>query len=131
MEDRWLVPLGGLAVTQCRVDHAFTLVVTDEPKQVFEVRIEQPFFIESRGVESAIDLEAESACLGPALSVLHQVVERASAFKDGRLGLAFANGTLLRVPFSVEFEAWEIVGPDGLRIVSLPGGELALWRPSG
>jgi Family of unknown function (DUF6188) len=34
-----------------------------------------------------------------------------------------------RVPAAEDFEAWELVGPDGLRTVSLPGGDLAVWQP--
>jgi hypothetical protein len=35
----------------------------------------------------------------------------------------------LRAPIGEDYESWNIVGPAGLRIVSLPGGELAIWSP--
>ena len=35
-------------------------------------------------------------------------------------------GTTLRCPAPQEFEAWNLSGPDGLRIISTPGG-LAIW----
>jgi hypothetical protein len=53
------------------------------------------------------------------------------AFKGGRLDVKFDDGTRLQVPMDLEFEAWEISGTGavaGLKIVSMPGGELAVWR---
>jgi hypothetical protein len=127
--DRWLVPMAGLTVTQCRLDYAFSVVVADEPAGSFEVRIEQPFTVASRGDELTIDPEGDPVQMAPALRVLRQEVEQAIAFKDGRLELTFGDGVLLRVPVGEDYEAWKIVGPAGLRIVSLPGGELAIWSP--
>ena len=57
-----------------------------------------------------------------------QEVVNADAFKDGHLEVVFSRGTTLRVPTDESFEAWEFVGPDGLRTVSLPGGDLGVWR---
>lgn len=127
--DRWLVPMAGLTVTQCRLDYAFSLVVAGEPASSFEVRIEQPFVVAGHNDELVLDPEGEPAAMSPALSVLRQDVEQASAFKDGRLEMTFGDGAVLRVPVSADYEAWNIVGPAGLRIVSLPGGELAIWSP--
>ncbi|MGH7425947.1 MAG: DUF6188 family protein, partial [Candidatus Methylomirabilales bacterium] len=56
-------------------------------------------------------------------------VVKAEAFKDGHLEISFSDGTHLGVPADEGFEAWEFVGPGGLRTVCLPGGELAVWTP--
>jgi hypothetical protein len=32
------------------------------------------------------------------------------------------------VPTAEDLEPWELVGPDGLRVVSVLGGDLAIWR---
>lgn len=130
-EDRWVVPLAGGAVAQCRVDYAFTLIV-DGACGSFELRIEQPF--ELRGVDgrpALLSWEGDPTVLAPALAVLHAEVDVALAFKDGRLELRFGDGGSLRVPASEEFEAWTLVGPLGLRLVSMPGGELAVWSSDG
>ncbi|MCP9488807.1 MAG: YtzH-like family protein [Solirubrobacteraceae bacterium MAG38_C4-C5] len=132
-KDRWLVPLDGCVVVQCRIDHAFTLVIGSGPGS-FEVRIEQPFEVlgwVDGGQPVSLSLEDEDgpSALAPALSVLHAALEAALAFKDGRLELWFADGRWLRVPAVEQFEAWTLVGPDGLRLVSLPGGEVAVWSP--
>jgi hypothetical protein len=122
--DRWLVPMAGRAVTQCRLDYAFSLVVAGS----FEVRIEQRFIVVIHGEEVMLDPEDDPVQMAPALKVLRQIVKQTIAFKDGRLELTFGDGTVLRVPVGEDYEPWNIVGPAGLRIVSLPGGELAIWR---
>lgn len=130
-EDRWVVPLDGGVVTQCRVDYAFTLVI-DGARGSFELRIEQPFELRRvDGVPMSLSWERDPMALAPALSVLHVEVDAALAFKDGRLELRFGDGGWLRVSASEEFEAWTLVGPDGLRLASMPGAELAIWSPHG
>ena len=27
------------------------------------------------------------------------------------------------------YKPWDLAGPNGLKVVSMPGGELAIWRP--
>lgn len=131
-EDRWVVPLAGATVTQCRVDYAFTLVVGGAQGS-FEVRIEHPFELlpYPDGGPVSLSLEHDPTALGPALAMLHAELDEALAFKDGRLELRLSDGGSVRVSASEEFEAWTLVGPDGLRLVSMPGGELAVWSPDG
>ncbi len=124
--DRWLVPMAG-TVTQCRLDYAFSMVIADCPAGTFEVRIEHPFVVVGHGGEVELDPEGEPQQMAPALRVLRRAVEQAIAFKDGSLEVTFDDGSVLRVAVDEDYEAWNIVGPNGLRIVSMPGGELAIW----
>lgn len=57
-----------------------------------------------------------------------RVISSCAAFVDGRLELTFDDGARLRVAPRLAGEAWVAVGPRGTRIVSLPGGALALSR---
>jgi hypothetical protein len=125
--DAWVLQVPGLTITQCRIDYAFTLVLEAERGASFEIRIEQPFSVWRQDAEHELDAEADPTDIAPALSLLHQGVTLAVAFKDGRLELTFDNGDLLRVPASEDYEPWNVVGPEGLRIVSLPGGDLGIW----
>jgi len=95
----------------------------------WELRIEQPFWVtEPDGTEHLVVPE-EAAHLDIVLAaVLRATVEGASAFKDGHLELRLDGGTVLRVPPDEGFEAWTVTGPGGIRLVSLPGGELAIWE---
>jgi hypothetical protein len=125
--DRWVVPMAGLTVTQCRVDYAFTIVVAGEPGESFEVRIGEAMVLVSEGEELTLAPERDPVQMAPALTVLRRDVEHAIAFKDGRLEMAFSGDVALRVPLSEDYEPWNLTGPNGLLIVSLPGGELGIW----
>jgi hypothetical protein len=125
-DDRWLLPLAGRQVERLCVDFAVTLMFSGG----VELRIEQPFVVTSAdGTESLVVPQGEPERAAPAVQLARREVERAEAFKDGHLELSFSDGTTLKVPADEGFEAWELVGPDGLRTVSLPGGDLAVWQP--
>jgi hypothetical protein len=129
--DRWGLALESHAVVQCRVDYAFTLVI-DGPSDGLEVRIQQPFELLS-GADGEtpvrIDPNGDPSGLVPALGLWRAELVEALAFKDGRLELRFAEGERLHVPAGEKFEPWTLVGPAELRLVSMPGGDLAVWKP--
>lgn len=128
-DDRWVLPLSGCAVGQCCIDWAVTLRL-DHPRGAFELRIEESFlFAPAGGEEVQLQPEDDPIGLGPLLAVTRTTVEHAAAFSDGRLEMSFADGSTLTVQGSQEYEPWGLVGPAGLRVVSVPGGELAIWRP--
>jgi hypothetical protein len=124
----WLVSLADAAVTRCCVDYGFTLVVSGEAES-FEVRIEQAFVVRRVGSDVRCEPGGDPKMLQAALTVLHTGVIEVMASRDGQLSLRFADDAELRVPASEEFESWTLVGPAGLRLVSMPGGELAVWKP--
>lgn len=96
----------------------------------FELRIEQPFVVtNSDGTETLVVPEGDPERLSSAVQLARREVAPAEAFKDGHLEVSFSDGTTLGVPADEGFEAWEFVGPDGLRTVSLPGGDLTVWQP--
>ncbi len=127
-DDRWLLPLAGRSVERVCIDFAVTLVITGG----LELRIEQPFVIEGAdGSEALLVPEGDPDRLAAAVTLARREVATAEAFKDGHLEIGFADGAHLEVPADEGFEAWELVGPGGLRTVSLPGGDLAVWRAEG
>ncbi|MGI8806316.1 MAG: DUF6188 family protein [Acidimicrobiales bacterium] len=88
----------------------------------------QPFVvIEPDGAEQLV-IPEELAHVEAVLALLRLVIEEATAYKDGRLELRIAGGAILQVPPDEGFEAWEAAGPDGMQVIALPGGELAVWR---
>jgi hypothetical protein len=123
----WLVPLHGKTVTRCFVDSAFGIEFW-EHGNVTTIRIEGPFTFETHGATQRLFPEHPTA-LGPALSTLSKTVTAVHAYKDGCLEVRFADGSSLSAKPDVEYEAWEIVGSDGLRVVCTPEGCLSIWRP--
>ena len=69
--------------------------------------------------------------LGPALSTIGKAIASARAYKDGCLEVHFADASTLSVKPGAEYEAWEIAGTGGLRVVCTPGGSLSIWQPEG
>lgn len=113
----------------CRIqiDYAFTVSTTDD----YSFRIEGPFiFVDTAGCEHALIPERDPTALAVALAVARTSLGVARAFDDGRLELHFCDGSAILVARSERFEPWVMTGPDGLMLVSMPGGELAVWLPS-
>ena len=123
------LPLDGAAVMQCCVDFAVTLRC-DRAGSSFEVRVEQEFaFAAADGTAVLLDAENDPVGLGPLLACTRTTVLQAAAFEDGRLEMVFADGSSLRVPTSIDYEGWSLVGPAGLQVVSGPGPKLTIWQP--
>jgi Family of unknown function (DUF6188) len=127
--DGWIVSAGRCEVVQLRVDHGFSLIIDGGYGSV-EIRIEQPFQFRLEGDGGFTDVNpSDVASLASVLPVLHAKVDRVVAFHDGRLEIVFRTGGCLRVSPAPKFESWTVAGPDGLRLVSMPGGEVSVWRP--
>lgn len=124
--DRWVLPVADQPVAQLCVDYAVTLRLAND----VSVRIEQPFVIETRsGEERLVVPEGDLDRLAPVLPLARSTVTEGLAFDDGHLELTFSDGARVSVPSTEDYEPWEVVGPEGMRIVSIPGGELSVWCP--
>jgi len=129
-DNGWVLPIAGTVISQCRVDYAFTLILDGEDGS-FEIRIEQPFTLAAADGDAqlSVDPAAGAAAMAPAITVVHHVIDSAVAFNLGDLTVTLADRRTLRVSRSDQYEAWQLVGPLGLRVVSAPGGELSIWHP--
>ena len=77
-----------------------------------------------------IDRDAVGPSFAPLLALMSRTVKRAEAFKNGSLLLVFNEGDVLAVDADPNYEPWNIAGENGLRVVSVPGGDLAIWLPA-
>lgn len=95
----------------------------------YEFRIETELvFRTSTGV--SIRIEPEHAGHGEVAHLVRLVGEPiavAESRSDGGLMIEFVSGALITVAPSVDYEAWGLVGPGGSRVISMPGGEVAVW----
>lgn len=124
--DHWTLPLIGRTVSRCVVDYYFAIEFLEGPR--YEIRIEDAFSVTLGDVATRL-LPSEPEKLGPALTLLHRDVLAAVAHNSGELEVTFSGGFLLTVPVSPDYEAWQVIGHDGLLVISLPGGSLAVWTP--
>jgi len=88
----------------------------------YEVRIETPFLLRQPGG----DLEVTPGETDPP-DLIGRAVAVAYADDEGGLRIDFQDGSRLLVAADPDYEAWTVAGPDGLKVVSEPGGGLAVW----
>lgn len=125
--NRWLLPLEDEQVTWCCVDYAVSFGTQNQ----ISVRIEQPFSYNSADrVEHRIVPEDDPVLVAPVLAIARLSVREGFAYTDGHLELTFSDGSTIDVPSGQDYEAWQLTGPAGLKMVSVPGGELSVWRPT-
>jgi hypothetical protein len=103
--------------------------VVDACHVLADARIEEAFeFTAADRSSVSLNPETDPTGLGPVLASTRTTVVAATAFDDGRLQIAFADGSALAVPAAEKYESWNLVGPDGFRIVSGPGPKLTVWE---
>ena len=120
-----VLPLEGLSIARCVIDHAFSLEASRE-HDIVVLRIECPFTVSKTGMQYVLEPN-EPANLGPATALVHASVRTARASAEGRLSIVFDDGRELTVEPSDDFEAWELTGPNGVKAVCRPGGGVSTW----
>jgi hypothetical protein len=125
--DRWILPVSGQRVSRCCVGYAVTLMCDNG----LDIDIEGAFaYRMTDGREHLLDPQGPALDLAPVLSTRSLIIREGTAFKDGRLQILFENGSQISVPADPSYEPWTIAtlgGINGLKVVSIPGGDLAIW----
>jgi hypothetical protein len=128
-ENSWTLPVAGAQVTRCCADYAAVAVLLSNGLQLY---IEGVFsYVGHNGHAHMLNPDGDATDLAPILRLRRLTATDGAAFKDGRLEMGFEDGSQISVPADQRYEAWNISGPggpDGLKIVSMPGGELAIWQ---
>ncbi|TVU66765.1 hypothetical protein FQP90_01070 [Paenarthrobacter nitroguajacolicus] len=120
----WPTTFGPDEIVRCMVDYAFSI----ETQGGIVLRVENEFIYETAsGLTHRLDPAGVPSLLGPALSIARSSVTAGIADDRGTLHLDFADGSAIAVPADEQYEAWTLNGPDGLLLVSTPGGSLARW----
>ena len=121
----WELPVDGTSVTQVRVDFAVTLIFTVD-RFSCSVRVTNDFDL-ATGESVRRFATDKPTDLGPMMALLGSEVRFALAHSTGALTIEFADGQRLLTSAHPTYEAWEFESSLGARIVSMPGGELAIW----
>ena len=117
--------LAGHRLEYVRLGHAVVLGFSGARQVV----IETPAELDGPGGRAQIEPgENPSDILA---TLLGEVVRSARARDTGELQISFGSGARLRVGADAEFESWALTGPDGLLVVCLARGELAVWGDTG
>ncbi|MFF8775454.1 DUF6188 family protein [Kitasatospora sp. NPDC015120] len=128
-EDRWIMNLRGQAVTRISIDYKLTLLLDSDARVVLGC----PFELtqSAKGTREPVVLDPGRQDVVAALGLFGAKVLSAVAFKTGSMRLVFDNGCHLNSRAHPDFEAWEVLGPGGWRIIARPGGGLAVWSGQG
>lgn len=92
-----------------------------------EVTIECPLRIDAPGHPAWSGEPLTVSVAERLLPALLSAVSDAAVGPDGSLAVVLDSGTEVRVPASGRFEAWQVTMDGGSLVVSMPGGELAVW----
>ncbi|MFC1436650.1 DUF6188 family protein [Streptacidiphilus sp. N1-10] len=128
-DDRWIMNLRGLTVVGIGISYQLSLCLDTQARVVLGC----PFQL-TQGVGDGrrdVVLDPGRQDVAAAIGLFGARVLSAVASKTGSMRLVFDNGCHLNSRADPSFEAWEVRGPGGWRIVSMPGGELAVWSGRG
>jgi hypothetical protein len=123
--DAWEVPIAGWDVSLTTKDYSVSYVFTHIDSAV-ELSIESEYIL--------TDINGNVRILGtiPDTSLKKVdpglVVERMTVFDMGNIEVNLSDGSVLQVASNENYEAWQIVESNGMKIVSLPGGKLSIWN---
>lgn len=117
--------LEGQSVTHETVDYTVSL----NTNAGFEIRIEVDFSLRTPDGNFDLSPGSSDAQADHLRALLHQKITFSIAEESGALSLVFSNGSRLHVDPHDSYEAWTVAGPGGMKVVAMPGGELAVWSP--
>jgi uncharacterized protein DUF6188 len=115
--------LDGQTVIRVCFDYGISL----QTDNGFEIRIEADYVARPLSDPVGDQPGRISQDPGAILAVRNQIISVATVADSGTLSLTFSNGTVLSVEPHEMYEAWTVTGPRGMKMVSMPGGELAVW----
>ncbi|WP_067655203.1 DUF6188 family protein [Nocardia harenae] len=119
------LPIAGRRISVAISDHLVALSAANG----FELQIEGDFELEvAHSDRRAISLTDYGISRSDLESVLRGTITTATVDLAGILTVDFDSAMRLVVPPDADHEAWTLVGPNGYRVVCMPGGELAVWR---
>jgi len=119
------IPIAGQSLSVESTE--FALVLGND--NGFEIRAEATVEFETPdGDKRSVAFDEEGDFDGLDLNTFFNgKIASASTSSTGALTILLESGNRATVATDEHFESWTIVGPNGYRVVCMPGGELATW----
>lgn len=118
------VPISGQALT---IESTHPVLVA-RTSGGYELQAEVGVTITSEsGASCSGDIEEPDVMDSPLWEAVQGIIESASVDGGGGMRVTFRSGGFIEFHPEVEYESWSATGPNGFRIVCMPGGELAIW----
>lgn len=86
------------------------------------IMIAGDFELRTRLSTLRLDSELVTPELGHVVALLRSRVEKLRVELAGQLRVDFAEGVVIEVPVSPDYESWELLLPDGALWIGMPGG---------
>ncbi|MGX1810190.1 DUF6188 family protein [Nocardia sp. NPDC055321] len=110
------------------VNVGYTVTIELGPHAEFDVKIESDLIFRTPAGESRRIASDDFSSISSELDALvGSTIVSANADESQGLTVRVDTGAELHVPVDPDFEAWTVVGVDGSRVISLPGGGFAIW----
>lgn len=112
---------------QTITNHTFGYTLLLVTEAGFKLGIENDCTLHTSTGSWNISPESLQAEPEQALTLTNRTISSAATDQSGTLDISFTDGHHLTVGPDAEYEAWTLAGPDGQKVVCLPGGDLATW----
>ena len=123
--DDYILPLKGTVINKFVIDNQFCMQFL-ELADPMDINIGGRFFVDFGGNKQEFDIENVDT-LGPAFRLFQKEIEYGKVYKNGTLEIQFKDRTILIAPPLDKYECWELNTKSGVKIISIPGGDLAIW----
>lgn len=121
-----VLPMPGLVLDGCLVDHGLNLVLVGEPARGY-LRVEGWVRFTTKEEGSSPEISAlDHGAAGIAKRLVGRVVKTAAVLTDGDLTLTFEDGARFSVESDREYQSWELLMNTGYHVVCGPGGKITV-----
>lgn len=126
-EKGWCLGLDEDGVVQLiQIDFRVGLLISDKSGEA-RLLIETPFTMNTTGERSVL-IPEDAPSLAPVLALFNAKVMAISIKNTGRLIVEFGNGVSIEVHPDDKYEAWQLSGSPGFRLVCAPGGSVVVFQ---
>lgn len=116
--------LRGKKLQSVLIENSLVMRFSDE----YVALIASPLTLSREGEAFSLTPDEDPAeAFAPIRQLVGLDVVESTADDSGALRMAFGDGSLIHVTADKAYEAWNVSGPRGALVVSMPGGELAIW----
>lgn len=119
----------GYEVSQCIVDHAFSLSLLREAHESAVLRVEGEFRLSLEGEWNLGPGDSVGKSYAPALGLLFRTIESASLDPTGSLHIGFSGGASLLAYPGDHYESWTLNLPGDTLVVSGVAGDVSFFPP--
>lgn len=121
-----VLPLPGLVIEGCLVDHGFNLVLENGAQRAY-LRVEGWVRLTTKEDGPHPEISAlDNGASNIAKKLVGRVVKSAAVMNDGDLLLGFEDGAKFAVEAETEYQSWELLTHTGYHVLCGPGGRVTV-----